>query len=997
MLRNLLLFACLFPGILTAQQYGFQQYSLAEGVAQSQVFALMEDHQGYLWLGTQGGGVNRWDGINFQRFSVGEGLGNGKVSCIFQDRQHRIWIGTQGGITQFDGRSFLSMDFPGSSAIALDITQLPNDDIFIGSTDGLWTIRNDSLVRIQDIANSIHALAVTGDSLWIGSTTGLKCWSQDSLVGIPAGLNPRKPIESLEVSPSGDLLAGGFGSNIYQLQNGQFKEISLPFPSPTLTTDFSWTTQGDLWVSSQDQGVAQWSSRDSSWVTFGVADGLPNRYVRCLLVDSWDNVWMGTSGSGLCRYTGLPFVYFDRKNGLPQQAVYSILEDRDCRIWLGNGLTVGYLEEEKFIDLRDSPGFRRSKSKSILEDQGGRIWIGTEGQGAALITDTGFVWFDRTNGLASNWVRSMAEGPDGSIWIGTASSGLSRITSSTDTSGAIIWSIQNSRIQSSGPEASINKILFDQLGQMWISTRNLGLFRGRSGIWTRFLENEPDGQDIRSMAIDDDGRIWLGTADAGVLKLEAQQDTVLTEWVRDELTSSVVYVLAFDEYGALWIGSEQGMDRATIDEAGTLIEVEHFDADQGFLGIETTQNASLMDREGRMWFGTVNGVGRWQAGLREKEIQPPRLVMEEARLFYSNLRNTVYDSLLTTWNEFSGNLILPYNRNHLSFDLLGIDHDRAQEVLYQWKLTGSEPEWSPASARRTATFSNLSPGDYEFQARAGFVEGVWSEPISVSFMIKPPIWQTWWFQTTVVLFALLVVAGIFRFRLNQVKTKAATERQRLEMERDLIELEQKALRLQMNPHFIFNALNSIQALIGKEDPTTSRYHLSKFSRLMRQVLENSRHGMVSLDQEIQVLEDYLSLEKFSRKNAFDYEITIADEVDPEEEMVPPMVLQPFLENAIIHGISHLVDRKGMITLSVFIEGRQLICEIKDNGVGRSKAAEIKSQQEATHKSMALQVTQERLERLAEQGTAPELTVEDLVFSDGSPAGTLVRIGIPIVD
>lgn len=995
MLRSLLCIICMFPGILAAQQYGFQQYSLAEGVAQSQVFALMEDHQGYLWLGTQGGGVNRWDGISFQRFSVGEGLGNGKVYCLFQDQEHLIWIGTQGGVTRFDGRSFFSLDFPESSAIARDIAQLPTGEIFIGATDGLWTFRNDSLVKVQNLSSSIHALAVTGDSLWIGSTTGLKLWTKDSLAVIPPGLSIRKPIESLKVSPSGNLFVGGFGRNMYQLTAGQFQEISLPFSSPTLLTDFTWTDQGDLWISSQDRGVATWSARDSSWVTFGVTDGLPNRYVRCLLVDSWDNVWMGTSGSGLCRYTGLPFVYFDRKNGLPEQAVYALLEDRDCRIWLGNGLTIGYLESEKFVDLRDEPRFRRSKSKSILEDQQGRIWIGTEGQGAALLSDTGFVWFDRTNGLASDWVRSMAEGPDGSIWIGTASSGLSRITSTTDTSG-IIWSVQNSRIQADGPEASINKILFDPLGQMWISTRNLGLFRGRSGIWTRFLEAEPKAQDIRSMAIDDDGRIWLGTVDAGVLKLEVQKDTVLTEWVRDELTSSVVYVLAFDEYGALWIGSEQGMDRATIDEAGTLIEVEHFDADQGFLGIETTQNASLMDREGRMWFGTVNGVGRWQAGLREKEIQPPRLAMEEARLFYSNLRNTVYDSLLTTWNEFTGKLILPHNRNHLSFDLLGIDHDRAQEVLYQWKLIGSEPEWSPASPRRTATFSNLSPGNYEFLARAGFVEGVWSEPISVSFTIKPPIWQTWWFQTAGILLFLLIVASIFRFRLNQVKTKAAAERQRLEMERDLIELEQKALRLQMNPHFIFNALNSIQALIGKQDPTTSRYHLSKFSRLMRQVLENSRHGMVSLDQEIQVLEDYLSLEKFSRKDAFDYEINIDEDLDPEEEMVPPMVLQPFLENAIIHGIAHLTDRRGLISLTVSTQAQTLVCEIQDNGVGRNKAADIKSQQEATHKSMALQVTQERLERLAEQGTAPELTVEDLAFPDGSPAGTLVRIGIPIV-
>ena len=982
--------------VLHAQQYGFRQYSLADGVAQSQVFALLEDHQGYLWLGTQGGGLNRWDGLRFDRFSIKDGLGNGKIYSLFEDSRQTMWIGTQSGFSEYDGQRFLHHDFPESPAAVYAICEGKNGQIYLGSSNGLWTIRHDSLLRVHGMESAIHALATTGDSLWVGSNAGLTLIVNDNLLALPPGISANKAVEVLKTDSLGRLWVGAYASELHYLDKSSFRSFSLPWADALLCTDIAWTVKGDLWVATQDQGAANWSSRDSVWTTYGISDGLPNRYVRCLLVDSWDNVWMGTSGSGLCRYTGLPFVYFDRKNGLPEQAVYSLLEDKDCRIWMGNGQTVGYLQEERFVNLSDQPGFKRSKFKSMAQDKESRIWLGSEGEGVALVSDTGFLWFDERNGLASPWVRSLATDPDGSIWVGTASAGLSHITWSSDSNG-ITWDIRNSRIQGNNPEASINQLLFDETGALWVATRNMGLLRrSPANVWTRYLEEEGSrARDIRSLTIDEDGSLWLGTADAGVIRLRITDSTEVV-WYDDILSSQIIYLLAFDEYGSLWIGSERGIDRATIDEAGTLIEVEHFAQEEGFLGIETCQNAAMLDRDGRLWVGTVNGLGRWQAGITEHQATVPHLILQEARLFYTNIRNTPYRDLLNPWNEFNGTWTLPHNRNHVSFDLLGIDHDRPQEVLYQWQLIGSEPEWSPASPRRTATFSNLPPGSYTFRARAGLPEGGWSDTLDIDILIKPPFWAMWWFRIAAAVAVALIVFAIFRIRINQVKRRAAVEQRRLEMEKDLIELEQKALRLQMNPHFIFNALNSIQALITRQDPKSARYFLAKFSRLMRQVLENSRHAYVSLDEEIQVLEDYLTLERFSREESFDFHIHIDEELIPGEEKVPPMLLQPFLENAIIHGVAHLSDKKGRIQLDVFAENQTLVCQITDNGVGRKRAATLKSQQQAQHKSMALAVTQERLERLAIEGhSAPQLVVEDLAFPDGSPAGTKVSLRIPL--
>ena len=232
---------------------------------------------------------------------------------------------------------------------------------------------------------------------------------------------------------------------------------------------------------------------------------------------------------------------------------------------------------------------------------------------------------------------------------------------------------------------------------------------------------------------------------------------------------------------------------------------------------------------------------------------------------------------------------------------------------------------------------------------------------------------------------------IIKKRIKGIKLRANEEAEKLRLEKEVLEIEQKALRLQMNPHFIFNALNAIQDQIREEDNKGARHSLSKFSKLMRQILESSMDNYISLDQEIGMLENYLSIEKLTRNNTFKYSVVISPNIDSEEEGIPPMLIQPFLENAIIHGIASL-ELVGEINLSFDLEGDFLKVCIEDNGVGREKAKQLKAQQAQQHKSIALDVIQNRLKNLSSGEFESSYRVDDIV-KEGEITGTVVTVFI----
>lgn len=997
---------------LWGQRFDLRTYSVGEGLAQSQAYALVEDRRGYLWVGTRGGGLCRFDGERFRTYNTRDGLASNYLLALHEAPDGRLWIGTDHGVSRFDGLTFSSLRLREDRPVPVQAIVVRHDSLaWLGSSEGLYRHDGHSTQRVALPGPRPHAAVATlwpeGERLWVGHEGGLSCWENgqwrhyDQAQGLP-----RTTITALLRDSTGRLWVGTYGSGLYRQRRARFD------PVPQVATnriifDLHQAPDGYLWMATLRSGAIRLHPRDTTRLVLDEGDGLPTNHVRTLLTDRSGSLWLGTSGGGLSKYYGQQFLHQDQRSGLPARAVYALAEDLDCRLWIGAGAGgLAWHDGRDWHLLADSLAFPRVKVKALLRDRRGQLWAGTEGQGLWTCQDAQWYALDSRHGLSGNWVRDLCEDAEGAIWVATAGGGLTRLTRGRDTLDADSvprpqWRSRYWTTQTGLPQNRINALHCDRRNRIWYGSVEQGLgyldaLRRRPVNLT--LPGGPGSNAVRVMVEDAYGYLWVGTAGGGLLRLDLYAADPLADVlvVKEGLTSANLYVVIFDEQGQLWIGSETGLDRATLDPDRQVIDIRHFSYADGFLGVETCRDAALLDHAGNLWFGTVNGLTQYHPRSQQGPARPPVISLQDVSLFYTSLSQTEYAAQLGPWQEVTGEIRLSHRDNHLSFDFAGVNLDNPGALRYQWQLLGWEPHWSPVSPKSDATYSNLPPGRYTFRVRAANEDLLWSEALTVGpFVIEPPYWWRWWFIGGSSLLLALLIGLLFRLRLNRVRREAQAAQQRLEMEKHLLEVEQKALRLQMNPHFIFNALNSIQALIGAQDTRTARYYLAKFSRLMRMVLENSREARIPLAAEIDMLTDYLSLERFSRGETFDFAIDCEGELDPEGGLIPPLLIQPFVENAIIHGVAHLTERKGCIKVAFAREGDTLRCVVTDNGIGRERASQLRSQHGHHQKSTALRVIQERLDLLPGQDGQPSsLEIVDLVAPDGSPVGTQVRLYIP---
>jgi sensor histidine kinase YesM len=289
-------------------------------------------------------------------------------------------------------------------------------------------------------------------------------------------------------------------------------------------------------------------------------------------------------------------------------------------------------------------------------------------------------------------------------------------------------------------------------------------------------------------------------------------------------------------------------------------------------------------------------------------------------------------------------------------------------------------------------YQTLPPGSYRFVVYARNSDGYWSvSPASIAFTILPPWWQMWWIKLLALAAVLLLVIVIFRVRLSKIRRR---ERKKSELQNRIAGIELTALRAQMNPHFVFNAINSVQYFITNNDPDSSQKYLTKFGRLIRYVLDNSKLTTIPVQKELDALELYLDLEALRFGKKLSYAIDVHPGVDTKYTQIPSMLIQPYVENAIWHGIMHSpVD--GRLTVSLEMEDGILKCTVEDNGIGRQKSQALKQEKGTAHTSMGMSNTKERLEIINQvNATGLSVTVTDLYHDSGEARGTRVAISIP---
>jgi len=989
---------------------------VGDGLAQSQVFAVVEDNEGYLWMATRGGGVSRFDGISFKNYTVRDGLINDFALCLLKDKKGNICIGTNGGLSIYNGKKF-SNYYVGNDSVALAVNAIAEDKngtIWLATAKGIYFLDKNKTVKYPVVKHNVSCLYIDKkNNLWFGDDFGLN--RVDSVKGKPVNILFRGKdgftnvlVRTLNETASGNIIAGTYGGGIFIFDTKKLRATPLFKPeelSSRIIHSVLIDTEKRWWIATHDAGIYRYNPKDSSLINITENEGLANNHVSSLYQDSWGNIWIGTSGGGVSKYSGEQFVHYTEKNGLIGNYIYSVFISKDSALWMGtNAKGVVRIKGTNVQHFSAETGFVDEKVKCIFQDGYNAMWFGTEGEGLWRYDSSGFINYQREQGITGNWVKHIVQDRNGGIHIATAGGGLSHIFQPEP-------GYKNEyRIYKGFSDIPdrVNCLFVDRDNTIWIGAdTEEGIFSlvYSHSYSTGSVVKHTDNLTVRAIRQDKIGFLWFATAGKGLLRLKpgirkTKEEDIKYFTSADGLSSDNIYLLEKDDDGNLWAGSESGVDKIVLNENGNIVSIKHYGKGEGFLGIETCQNSSALSYDGSIWFGTINGLTKYNPQRKINNSNTPRLLFTGVNLFYQPIEKTRFKNERKDWGKINDGWVLNYEENHIGFEFIGIDQRNPSLVKYKWILEGLDENWSPVTSKRDVTYNNLPYGKFTFKVMAMNEDGIWTtEPLSFSFEIEPPLWERLWFKASMYSSLGLFVLMILYIYTRNVKKRSKRLHEQLETEKKLIELEQKSLRLQMNPHFIFHALNSIQGLILKNDDKTARLYLTKFSKLMRNILENSREQLISLDREIQTLNDYLALEKFTRGDSFDYEIITDKEAEGEIVMIPPMLLQPFVENSIIHGFNGL-KRRGKLEISFSIKDHYLECRLKDNGVGREKAIHNKMQRDTQHKSMALIVTQERLDTInaamkKEWGDHHSIVIHDLTDAENEPAGTEVIIRIAV--
>jgi ligand-binding sensor domain-containing protein len=1003
----LLLILILSSYTFHAQQYNFHNYSVKDGVAQSQVYSLLQDSRGYLWMGTRGGGITRFDGTEFKTYTVKDGLINNYVFCIREDAKKNLWIGTNNGLSHYNGIFFTNYPFAGDSA------QLWVQEIDFDKQGRIWLATNLGVLLFDPQAPSgknfinvtkklrlntevVNALcADSKGNIWFGTGRGLAritaANNQFDYTSYP-GMN--NSITTIREDAKGNLWIGTYGDGLYVYNWKKFARIdgNLELYLQTVL-DIYFDTRGNAWLATLSSGVCEYNLQNKSFSWLSESEGLSNNHVRSIVQDNSGNYWFGTSGGGVCNYFGKQFTHYDKSGGqLAGNYVYSIFRNSKGNLWVGTsdkGISV--FDSAKFYNASNL--FADVKVRAICEDNLGNMYLGTDGQGLFVYDGLSF---SLLNGFERKYIRAIVRDKDGNLWVATAGTGLYKIVFSEGGVRLLNFTTADGLLHD-----RLTCLWYDKSGRLWYGTENNGIGLVENDKVQKLFFSTRDGlpaNSIRCLTEDKSGYLWAGTAGSGIASIPLYQgDFKIKSYSHtNDLTSSNIYLLIADNANNLFAGTETGLDHITFDKDRKIVELKHYSKGEGFTGIETCQNAAWSDADGTIWFGTINGLSKYNPANLVRNENPPITTIGEVSLQNKPITETEYRFLVGDWNTIN-RLELPYGEDHITFNFQGINFSNPDAVRYQWKLEGADDDWSPPGKQKSTTYQNLAPGNYTFMVKACNEDGVWNpRPASFFFSIAAPLWQKWWFITLMAILAIASLYFFLKWRENRIRTAALEQQKKLQLEKEVVELEQKALRLQMNPHFIFNALNSIQSQIGTDNEQAARYYLAKFSRLMRQILDNSRNATITLEEEVNTLENYLLIEKFCNGDRFDYKISVDENIEKDYVKIPPMLLQPFVENAIKHGLKYVDGKRGMIEVSFRETNNVLECSVTDNGIGREKAGEmVRASKETYHKSTALAVTQERLHIFREEADVRSLEIVDLHDTQGQAAGTRVIVRIPL--
>lgn len=957
-----------------AQSYFFKNYSVDDGLPFINVSAIYQDSKGHLWTGGYGG-LSKFDGYTFKNYTPENGLLNHLVTSIAEDNRGNVWIGTIKGINKFDGTKFTSYT-TASGLISNNITCIlkdSNGNLWFGTSEGLSKLIDEKFI------NYSLQLALAG--------THIRCLYEDQNKKIWIGTDNGMSVFDGQHFKNYSIVDGLIGNTV----NG-------------ITQD----SVGNMWFATSE-GLSE--LKNNKFINYTTQQGLPDNNAKAIICDKRNNIWAGTD-KGVSKIHGTEIKNYVVGKGMNSNLIFSIYQDYEQNIWLGTYDGLYKYRSDLFEVYSENEGLTNNFISAITRDKESKLIVGTTNDGVYKMEGQTFVKYTNSNDPGDRVIKGFYKDEKGTVLIGTEN-GVSKYDGKTfqqakefdeligetvnlfyKDSKNNLWmgcnnaiytydgsTIKKYNLDSLAKNYQVWGFYEDKKGNVWIATYlgGLFLFDGKNFKKQSTLLNFKSDSYF-TIVEDNDGLIYFSSF-KGVYVYNTKTKETDNFGNAEGISSELVYALALNnDKTELWAGTNQGLNKIDIvayKKNGSKI-ITTYGKDEGFSGVECNTNL-YNDADGIIWFATVNGLIKYSPHEYIKNNSLAKININNIRLFY---KDTI----------FPQGTKLDYDMNNLSFNYSGICLTNPQKVKYSHILEGFDKKWSPVGYERIATYSNLPPGDYTFKVKCTNNEGVWTTtPAQFFFTVKTPFWKTIWFYAVL---SLLFIAGLIisiRVRIRNIEIK---EKQKTELNKKIANIELQALRAQMNPHFIFNTMSSIQHFIANNDTDAALKYLAKFAKLMRGIIGNSKQQMISITEELNALELYLELEVMRFTDKFEYKIIVDQEIDQNYDRIPSMLIQPYVENAIAHG---LLPKQGHGKILIHLQKQvdSILCTIEDNGIGRERSKEFKKNRVQQHKSMGMSITQERLDIL-NSSLNRNLNAEIIdLYEDGKAAGTQVRINIPL--
>ena len=743
------------------QDYNFRNFNLEDGLPQSYVYSIIQDLQGYLWVGT-GNGLSRYNGFMFENYLTIDSLANSFITCSISDNEG-LWFGHyNGGLSYFNGKKYHTVNTrPPNKSPVTHFSKSPDGRIWASTySDGLLKLSKDTgavkhfLFKDQTIIISFEFL--DDSQLLVGTNSGLLFCrvTESGKIEIIRRISeiPESKITCIQKIKNKSLFyVATENEGIFEISNDNnlLKVVKIIIEPGSDLSGIQYLykdSRSNLWLGSFGKGLIKMSYSGSGELTgvnyFNKSNGFPTDNVKTIFEDNEGNIWSGNFGQGLTLITPKTFSVFSFGNPLYGNNIFSFFFDQKYK-WIGteNGLVKMDLKTSKVVKFYGKgSGLPKDKVTTIYSTDGKELWIGTGENGVFLletINDKIFK-YPVENGVLENSI-TIITGKGEEIWIGTRK-GLWNINRSTKRKK--LYSISQGGL----PHNFINSLYIDRIGRLWITTPGSTLAYIQDDKVSKMPVNSRSGNlTLGPITEDQDSRIWIGSNGNGIFMI--QSDSIVNLTTKEGLLSNFCYSVIGDENKNIWVGHRGGLSRIkTVDYS--IKPIQHIEGiNESYM---FNPNAIIKDASGKIWFGSDKGMVSYNPSMEYPDIQPPVLGITSIKI--NNDEKDIIERIILSPGKYK-----------IRIDFLGVSLKEPQLVNYQYKLEGFD-QWSEITKNTSITYNHITAGNYTFILKASSGDGAVSpNPLTIGFIIKKPVWKKWWFYpVNVLLLIILIVIYIKR-------------------------------------------------------------------------------------------------------------------------------------------------------------------------------------------------------------------------------------------